>query len=195
MASYIADTIDFARMVSIGGIQGFICRATIGLREDESYAQWIPQIRAAGSIHGAYHFLYPGVPPVAQAQKFVQVRTPGWLGDWLDVENSTLGNVTWPMVRDFVAEYERLTGMNIGIYTNVGTWEGTVKWYVQEFAELHPLWVANWGVDEPAIPRPWTDWTGWQTGAKSVPGYTHVQYQNSMMVDVNRWRVGIKKAG
>jgi len=185
MSKYIADTIDFKEMTTAGKVRGFVLRATIGLANDTTYSQWLPQVQEYTS-HGSYHFLYPDVNHAAQAKNFVDTRTPGRLGDWLDVETSELGIPTWPMVRDFVDQYFYLTRENIGIYTNVGTWEGEIKWYDPAFADLHPLWVANWDIAAPLIPRPWTSYKLWQYAAVSgLPGYTYVPGQNSKSVDVN----------
>lgn len=181
--AFVCDTINWEQMKA-AGVRFCIARATAGTAEDVTYLEWISQLQAHDIPHGSYHFLHPKANPVIQAQIFVDTRQPGVIGDWLDVEDSAQGRPTWDMVRLFVTEYERLTGIDIGIYTNAGTWQGSIQWYDPAFAERHPLWVASWRGDKPVLPRPWTSARIWQYGGEVLPGHVRPIDTNRLMQDV-----------
>jgi GH25 family lysozyme M1 (1,4-beta-N-acetylmuramidase) len=138
----------------------------------------------AGIVRGAYHFFCPEVDGRAQANHMLD--TIGTLGpgdlppaldvevcptevcgsscDWVGLSCATIqGNI-----QAWVDRIVEVTGLTPMVYTNVGTWEGSVC--SGDFSDLH-LWVANWGVGCPSVPSPWSDWVFWQTSATgSVSG-------------------------
>jgi GH25 family lysozyme M1 (1,4-beta-N-acetylmuramidase) len=129
-----------------------------------------------GMIRGAYHFARPdGASGAAQARYFV-ANGGGWTRDGktlpgaLDIEdNYTGGGRCWgntdaenrAWIRSFVAEYKRLTGRDVVIYTNRAFWGDCV--YTQGFKTTNPLWIAYWSKSEPSwLPGGWPYWTFWQ---------------------------------
>lgn len=152
---YEATTIDWDAL----GAKGVLLRTTFGIDPDPAYPEWLEQARANHLPHGNYHFL-TAHDPHAQVAAFLSVARSGRLGDWLDVERWAGGTPTWLQVKGFCDAYYDATGQDIGIYTSVGEWETYIRHYDAEFAARHKLWVANWGVDKPRIPRPWRqgDW-------------------------------------
>ena len=160
-----------------GRIQFGMCKAT----EDETLidpyfeenwnAMWSMDSRMP---RFAYHEFHAGQRPAVQAQHLVEtVRARGLLpGD------------------NLVAVFETSAG-NAGIAPHVVAEKGVqFLHYVNEFAPGHhvlaysdpayieagncagmgpwPLWVADYGVEQPAVPSPWDRWTMWQCGDSPV---------------------------
>jgi GH25 family lysozyme M1 (1,4-beta-N-acetylmuramidase) len=73
------------------------------------------------------------------------------------------------------------TGIVPVIYTSVNGWDGQLL-TPQPWASEYKLWVANYGVAEPYLPRDWSDWWLWQYGTELGAPYG-VQ---SKHIDVNR---------
>lgn len=93
-------------------------------------------------------------------------------------------------VDEFCAAYKYLKGHHPILYTNPATWAQVASEFsgaASARLALSPLWVAHWGVAEPDVPAPWTDWAFWQyTNVGSLPGITG-------NVDLNRFN-GTKAA-
>jgi lysozyme len=126
-------------------------------------------IKAAGLVHGAYHFLRPENDGIAQAQFFVAQHHKIGLTDddmlWVDNEvtdNRTPGQVA-TCAKMFMTELDRLCPRNPkGVYTMIsfatgGENAGLGKW---------PLWLAFPGSRAPVPPPPWARWTFWQWGLR-----------------------------
>ncbi len=155
-------------------------KATEGTRY--SYVDWFhrnaPQVEAAGLTLGAYHFLRRGAG-AGQARYFVSTvgAFPGRVAV-LDVEKAYDG--TWPTitdVRDFVAEFRRLTSHPLVIYTGGWFWKGYLG--NPHGADLGPLWHSEYEgsqaeVDDGPEGDTYGGWPGatfWQwTSSGSCPG-------------------------
>jgi lysozyme len=167
---------------------------------DEFYADNYAGASAAGIRVGAYHRAFAGgggsksTKRDARREAKVFVGEVGELreGDLLpalDVETpfgglSKKGLRRW--IRAWLDRVERKLGAKPVIYTNHSSWQATGD--TRRFARKgHPLWVANFGVDSPAVPA--GDWDGqgwsvWQyTSSGKVKGIKGA-------VDRNRMRVG-----
>lgn len=167
------------------------------------------QSRRAGLIRGAYHFFRPLTDPVLQAKHYLSV-----VGDTL--HSSDLAPVLDieaypPSVRDefntlslqnrlqrmssWLQTIEAATGRIPIIYTNQSTWQATLG--NSDNFTRHPLWIANYGVDQPNIPaNNWGDkgWTFWQyTAGGIVPGINDgdppvdMNLYQSSLVDLRNW--------
>lgn len=127
--------------------------------------------RQAGLLRGAYHFYVTEDDPDAQARFFISkvVLGPGDLVPVVDVE--TIGHGTPPglaaRLRRFCDLLEAHYGVRPVIYTSPTFWNR----HLDGSFGHHPLWVAEYGVDSPAVPEGWERWHLWQWRENaSVPG-------------------------
>ncbi|MET9902607.1 lysozyme [Streptomyces sp. NPDC006446] len=142
--------------------------------------------RAAGILHGAYHFAVPDRSSgAAQAAHFVHNggawRADGWtLPPALDIEYNPYGKrkcyglsktamVNW--IKAFSDEVRRETGRRPVIYTTTHWWN-VCTGSSRAFAANHALWLARYGsTDAGALPAGWSVWTFWQyDNGGSLPG-------------------------
>lgn len=170
VSSHVGE-VDWAALRAAGHTFAFI-KATEGVDlADPSFETWWPAMKEAGIVRGAYHFYVTEDDPEAQAQFFISRATldPGDLAPVVDVE--LIGHGTEPgladRLRTFLSILEGHYGVKPIIYTGPNFWNANVG---EGFGD-HPLWVAEYGVDQPAIPAGWTEWHLWQhTGDAAVPG-------------------------
>lgn len=170
---------------------------------DEFYARNYRRARAVGLRVGAYHRAFTGgagrrgVRDDARAEARMFVASVGGLRGRdllpaLDVE-TPFGGLgprrlrLW--IRTWLRRIERRLDATAIIYTNRSSWRATGD--TREFALAgHPLWVANWDVEEPLVPA--ADWAGrgwsiWQhTSSGRVNGIRGP-------VDRNRLRVPFRQ--
>lgn len=159
-----------------GRIQFGMCKATEGLtiRDPDLGPNWDAMwwLRPDHRLpRFAYHYLHPRDNPADQARFFVDaVRARGLLpGDNLVMDLETSDGLAPPVVasraRTFLHTANGLApGHRVLVYTNPsfaaeGNCSGLSPWF---------LWIANYGVLHPTVPRPWTHWTFWQTGDSGV---------------------------
>lgn len=163
------------------GHQFTIIKSTEGTSYTNPYfrADWNGS-RAAGLIHGSYHYARPALPlstAVDQA-KFFLATVPfrfdaGELPPVLDLEES--GGLDQDDLQDwtqaFLRTIETATGRTPIIYTYPHFWntamDGTAAF------SSYPLWIATYnGQSTPgALPGGWDHYTLWQyTASGSVPG-------------------------
>jgi lysozyme len=118
-----------------------------------------------------YHFFHASDDPVAQAERLVATVKPHGLlpGDnlVLDLEPTSSNGRNDNVAPATVAERARtflghVNGLapehRVLVYTNpsfagTGACAGLNPWF---------LWIADYGVSAPAVPRPWSRWTFWQ---------------------------------
>lgn len=167
--------VDWGKVVAAGYTFAFV-KATDGVHysnADYFYDNW-PKMKAAGIIRGAYHFYESDDDPVAQANYFVGVlEKAGGLGKndlppVLDFERATSGS----NVLKFLQTLKAKTGRTPIIYVN----ESFASSYLTNPAfAAYPLWLAEYGVDQPKVPTTWAgagrSWTFWQNSEDGkVPG-------------------------
>jgi lysozyme len=91
-------------------------------------------------------------------------------------------------VREWLDRVDRELGRRAIIYTNPTTWLATGD--TTEFAEAgHPLWIANYGVDEPSVPGGFWGGFGWSVWQFTSSG--HVRGIDGG-VDLNRLSNGFR---
>lgn len=170
--------IDFHAMRS-AGVQFTIIRAGQNVWKDRDFARnW--KVSKGILPRGSYWFYDSRVDPKRQAALWVtllaEAGDSGELPLWCDFEERYGG--LWKGWREwtvFIKEIQRLMPRKeIGIYTAYYYWmENTVAVGIPsaslEYFKQFPLWVANYGVVKPLIPRPWNTWTFWQY-TESAPG-------------------------
>jgi lysozyme len=165
-----------------GKISFGMCKVTEGLTITDP--DWVHNWNSMWSLTAAhtlprfaYHFFHASDDPVKQAERFVStVKAHGLLaGDNLvcDLEatesNGTNDNVapatTAARARQFLEQLDRLvSGHRVLVYTSpsfaeAGNCAGMSSW---------ALWIANYGVSKPTVPRPWPTWSFWQRGDSPV---------------------------
>jgi len=83
--------------------------------------------------------------------------------------------IAW--IAGFVGQTKAWTGENPIIYTTYDWWQQCTG-FTGDFSGT-PLWLASYGVSQPAIPSPWQQWTFWQYtsgGDLSGIGNTDLDY-------------------
>ena len=179
-------TVDWPQVVAEG--HGFaILKATEGVDlVDGAFADHWREAAAAGLVRGAYHFYVTEDDPHQQADWFTSqvALQPGDLAPIVDIE--LIGHGTedgWQ--QNVLAFAERLRehyGVTPIVYTSPKFWqthflsehslsehsqgehsqgEHSQGGHAAAFVDF-PLWIAEYGVDEPVIPAPWAAWHLWQ---------------------------------
>jgi lysozyme len=175
--SHYNGVIDWKK-VKEAGYQFAFLKATEGVDlVDETFAANRRGAREAGLSVGYYHFFRPNDSVDAQVTFFI--RTIGRLEldalrPVLDVEDPRI----WrhytvqqrvAMIVDWCQKVKKSLGVTPMIYASPK--------FVEEILESAPelaaydLWIANYNVPEPNVPKPWTKWIFWQNNDKgTVPG-------------------------
>jgi lysozyme len=181
-------TVDFAKMGSNAGF--VIIRSGQNFWADPDFKlNW----QAAKGVlpRGSYWFYDSRVEPKRQADLWVSLFEGdfGELPLFADFEDNYGG--AYGKWQDWYTLIERLRVLvpnkEIGIYTAYYYWlERTVAKGIPaaslEYFKQYPLWVANYGVDKPLIPKPWTDWLFWQYTDKGDGSLYGVESKN---IDLN----------
>ena len=117
---------------------------------------------------GAWHWLYPST--IFSANRQAQLCFEFFKNDLGEIPLQVDYEWTYhkykkanPRPEDlygFMETWKRLTGRECIIYTSQGFWNefGSQKSYYSD----KELWVANYKVDKPNLPKPWTKWLFWQ---------------------------------
>lgn len=163
--------VDWQR-ISTDGIRFVFIKATEGMNDkDPRFDLHWRDSQKAGIIRGAYHFYVTEDPPEKQARFFIDtVRLEsGDLAPAVDIER--LGHNTAPGVADrlqvFIDILEKHYGKKPIIYTGHIFWDKNMD---EKFGH-YPLWIAEYGVEKPVVPKGWLDWHFWQwTEKATLPG-------------------------
>ena len=144
---------------SLAGLSFLWAKATEGLSYvDPTYATHTAAARAAGIVHGAYHFGHTGVDPAAQA-RYLVAHAPDAQLYALDSEGAA--RMTHAEAAAFIAAVKAARpGVRVGLYESLSGYDQGAG---QDFN-----WVAAWRNTAPPIP-----WTFWQyTSSGAVSGYS-----------------------
>lgn len=171
--------VDWAAVAAAGHDFVFV-KATEGVDlEDPGFrAHWSGAARA-GLRRGAYHFYVTEDHPEEQARFFLRTlgEDRGELLPVVDVE--LIGHGTRPGWAADLARFLKLLEAELGrrpiLYTSPGFWDREVAGRVAAEAlaglAAYPLWLAEYGVEEPRLPKGFSGWRLWQfEGDASVPG-------------------------
>lgn len=134
-------------------VQGAIMKASQAQYSDPRFWHNVTMCQKLRIPFGTYHFI-TNDEPERQAEYYhalVERTKPQELGMWADYEACTAETLA-----RFIGRFEALGG-KIGIYTNLSLWRGIEKTYGDR-----PLWLAQYGVNEPATTRA----SLWQMGDK-----------------------------
>jgi lysozyme len=160
--SHYQGVVDWAK-IKAANVTFAFAKATEGANNTDAKfaANWVG-IRNAGLVRGAYHFFHPSQDPAAQAQHFLQTvqLSPGDLPPVIDVESAdgVSNSVIQSGVKTWLDAVAAQTGVKPMIYASPGFWNQHLN---DQFGG-YPLWVAQYGVNAPRLPKGWTNWTFWQ---------------------------------
>lgn len=160
--SYHSGRVDWTAAAAEGHVFG-LTLATAGVDFIDPFfiSHW-ERMRQAGLARGAYHFFVPDDDPEAQARAFLAhvVFEPGDLAPVVDLETlgSEAGEDLPARLLAFIRIVEREVGTKPIIYTGPAFWNSTMN---DQFGD-YPLWIAEYGVEQPTIPRGWKRWHLWQ---------------------------------
>jgi lysozyme len=165
--------VNWAEVYAAGARFAFIkCSQGVTVTDPKFATNWT-NAKAAGMLVGVYHFINPTLAAADQLTHLLQVlgdRTPD-LPIALDVEkpvDSDPPDVT-QVVTDFVTLLTQRTGRKPLLYTGPSYWNAHVHGGLN-WAE-YDLWIANYGVTTPMLPKAWTTWRFWQySGSGQIDG-------------------------
>ncbi len=166
--------IDFDR-VKAAGIDVVYIRASYGEAYVDPYFEaHYASARAAGLDVGVYHYLTAGTAAQARAQARFFLNTVAGktlqCKPAMDYERFSSTAQANAVALAFLQELREQSGMDPVIYTNAS--HARTVWS-QEVADFAPIWVAEYGVSEPADNGKWETWVGFQyTDAGRVDGIT-----------------------
>jgi lysozyme len=156
--------IDWGR-VAAAGYHFAVIRATVGnyYTDPRFYENW-HDAHDAGLLVTAYHVVKPKNSAETQITRLFEVleqRQPD-LPLVLDVELSDEQTpaVISGVIKECIQRIEQQTDRKPIIYTGAWFWDVNVL-RATEWATCD-LWVANYGVESPALPVDWTEWRFWQ---------------------------------
>lgn len=185
--SHWESTCDWQKLYK-AGVRFMFAKATESTNfADAALKSHTDAARAAGVLVGAYHFMRSG-DGLKQADWFLKTIARMKLDlpcvlDWevLDAKKSknqqTFEAMTW------LHEVEKATGKPCIVY---GGYYFLKDLDLDDAFAKYPLWLAHYGITEAQlkVPKPWKDWTIWQTSESGVlPGVP-----KGTEVDVNKFK-------
>ena len=155
--------IDFEK-VKAAGIEVVYIRAGYGMEEDERFRANAAAARKAGMNLGFYFFVKAENAAQAEEQGryFAGLikSVPYTCRPAVDFEE--YGELSAEVLNEIALAFARTvegeTGHTPIFYTNVSSVK--TKW--KEALTRYPLWIAEWGVSEPASLGNWKEWAGFQ---------------------------------
>jgi len=166
--------------------------------QDREFQNYRKQARAVGLPHGSYWFYDSRAEPKKQADLWLSIVDDdyGELGLWCDFEDNYGGKWRrWQDWQDFILRLSAADkDIKIGVYTGYYYWmEHTagMSYSMAEWWSNFPLWIANYKVDKPLLPKPWSDWTLWQYTDKGDAGKYGIY--DSKNVDLNYFNGTLEK--
>ena len=163
--------INFVKMAKTANF--VIIRAGQNLWPDRDIKLNWAAAKAAGLPRGSYWFYDSRADPKRQAELWVETMG-GDLGElplFADFEDAYGGPFAgWRKWYDFLERLKELVPeKEIAIYTAFYYWRdnapsATSESQSLEYFHQYPLWIANYGVANPSVPKPWgaDEWTFWQ---------------------------------
>jgi len=163
--------INFVKMRQVSNF--VIIRAGQNLWPDSDFDYNWREAKAADLPRGSYWFYDSRVDPETQADLWYQ-QFNGDLGElplFADLEESYNGQYKgWQNWRKFLERIKsRVGNKEIGIYTAYYYWiqnapNPSTNTADLEYFHQYPLWIANYDVEVPLVPKPWNanEWLFWQ---------------------------------
>ena len=166
-------SIDFSA-AKASGIETVYIRSTIGADGvDSRFEQNYQRARAAGIKTGFYHYLTARTQEQArqQAHFFVQTVSGKGADMRLAMDFESFGSLDRQQINAialaFLTTVEELSGHIPAVYSDANDarelWDSSLARY--------PLWVAQWGVQQPSDNPIWNTWIGFQYSDQgNIPG-------------------------
>lgn len=151
--------------VARSGVSFAIAKASEGETViSETFSRNWATMKAAGLVRGAYHFFRPTADPIRQANTFLRTAKIE-LGDLPAVLDVEVADGLSPRelnarIVQWLQVVEAATKRQAIIYTSLNFWEEAMN--NSDAFRGHPLWIAQYEVDEPLLPGNWSDWVFWQ---------------------------------
>jgi lysozyme len=169
--SHFTGGVDWQKVKAAGYTFAF-AKASEGVDlKDPAFDGFWPGMKEAGLVRGAYHFYVTEDDPKEQADFFIKNVTlePGDFVPVVDIEVIHKG--TQPglvqRVKSFLEIIEKHYGARPIIYTGLNFWNKNLN----DHFGSYPLWIAEYGVEDPVIPKGWKEWHIWQWKENAnVPG-------------------------
>jgi lysozyme len=150
------------------GVQFAFIKATEGLNHvDTQFKANVDGCGEAGIPYVIYHFWHNNVETDAQFANIARAYEYAKCPIALDVEMfaaNLLPTQNAKLIVDLVNGIQRNMKMLPTIYTSASKWNAQIAQFTK-WKEL-PLWVANYEVSQPLLPRDWNDWMVWQYKSK-----------------------------
>jgi GH25 family lysozyme M1 (1,4-beta-N-acetylmuramidase)/LysM repeat protein len=169
--SYWEGGIDWKK-VRGAGIRYMFTKATEGEGYEDPTLDdnWLGA-KSVGILRGAYHFFHPNMNPTKQADHFLQavkkLNDNGELPPVLDLEvtDNQPTNTIIDRAKTWLDRVQQALGKRPIIYSSPGFLKynfivpggGPPLW-----TKDYVLWIANYKVDKPYLPKGWLKWTFWQ---------------------------------
>jgi GH25 family lysozyme M1 (1,4-beta-N-acetylmuramidase) len=170
-------TIDW-KQVKNAGYQFAFLKATEGVDYvDPTFSSYRQGAHDAGMKVGFYHYFHPENSVADQVKLFSDVigkADPDSLRVVIDAEDPSMWqrytvNQRVKMVDDFLQGVQQKTGITPEIYCSPNFAKDVLG--NSPALAKYGLWIANYGVDSPSIPSPWSKYQFWQyTSSGHVPG-------------------------
>jgi GH25 family lysozyme M1 (1,4-beta-N-acetylmuramidase) len=166
--------------VKDSGYQFAFLKATEGIDwVDSKFAEYRDGARNAGLKVGYYHFFRPNDTVKEQVDNFVKTVgkvEPDALRVVIDTEIPKIwkpysADQRVKMITEFCDEVQKQTGIkpSIVVYGSPNFFDGILN--NSDKLKKYDLWIANYNVPEPTVPKPWDKWTYWQYSEHGkVPG-------------------------
>ena len=168
-----------------------IIRAGQNLWVDSDFKNNWRRAKEVGLPRGSYWFYDSRADPRQQAELWFSVLNDdrGELPLFLDLEEAYGGSFTgWQHWKTFLERLRTLVGQKeIDIYTAYHYWINNAPLNQPnelEYFHRYPLWIANYGVAQPLVPKPWAanEWLFWQFTASGDGPFFGVE---SLEIDLN----------
>ena len=157
-------SINYSQMYHAGARFCFF-RAGLGLYEDIIFKANYNLAKLGRLLTGSYWYLIWTVSIVDQIQAYMKLinTTQLHFSPCLDYEEknglTNRKDISGRLALAAHLLYDKYQVFPI-IYTDPSMWQ---EWYSDDPIFTHcPLWIAHWGVKQPHIPKPWTDYLFWQ---------------------------------
>jgi lysozyme len=155
------------------GVRFAFLKATAGVDYiDPTFPAFRDGAATAGMLWSGYHWFTPFLDPGQQAAWLARALAGSanrpTLPPVIDLEDKRAIPARYAdKVLTFLERTWELTGLQPIIYTSPSYWE-TYLARTALWADVYPLWIANYQVGAPKIPLPWAPmrWTFWQFSDK-----------------------------